>query len=739
MPDNEIRLKITIDGKESLATISLTQQEINKLASNIRQAGDESRNAGDKLVHSFAQARNLIQGLKETFSIFQTAFSSHITAYQEQEAALIKLNTALQQTGQFTNDNVKALTDYAAKLQQTTIYGDEVTENVMAQLLAMGLSIEQTKKATLQAANLATVMGTDLNTAARAMADLFNGNVGLIGRYVKGLDEAVIKSGDLDKIMAMLNERIGGQAEAMGRTSVGAIARMNNAIGDLKENAGELLSKALAPIVEIISKLVSHINNLSPALSGLIGVIVSLTGAIIILNSTGITALVKNIVTGIIPAITSLKTSLMSLQLILGPGGWLTLGLTAIAGLWVSIAEGQQKAAEYLKIYNEQANKLRLSEINKELSNPKVESTRKFLLEKERERILNEFIMKPHEINLSHVEKINKEELEKEFKKNLQKLELYQAHQKNMLKIETDNELVLLELTKQHLEEKKKLYLKYGQDITEINYHLAETEKELQKEIIDERKKNLEELTNFSTEDITLENVEIGDPLEYARLNAQQELDIWYEKEIEKVSMYENSTEMLLALSEEYNRRKAELDEEIANKSLEVYSNMFGALSELFGKHTAAYKVLAIAQTLIDTYQAAQAAYKAMAGIPIVGPTLAGIAAATAIIQGMARVKAIQSVKTTGYQYGGRLPKGRAGFIEGYENEIIAPEKTFIEVFRQELRPQIYSGDNSLIKELRALRIELKSTLRKPSIAYLDNEEARRIGINYEYELYKSR
>ena len=68
----------------------------------------------------------------------------------------------------------------------------------MVQLLAMGLSVDQTKEATLQAANLATVMGTDLNTAARAMADLFSGNVGMISCYVKRLDEAVIKIDALD-------------------------------------------------------------------------------------------------------------------------------------------------------------------------------------------------------------------------------------------------------------------------------------------------------------------------------------------------------------------------------------------------------------------------------------------------------------------------------------------------------------------------------------------------------------
>jgi hypothetical protein len=54
------------------------------------------------------------------------------------------------------------------------------------------------------------------------------------------------------------------------------------------------------------------------------------------------------------------------------------------------------------------------------------------------------------------------------------------------------------------------------------------------------------------------------------------------------------------------------------------------------------YKAAAIAQTIIDTYQAAQAAYKSMVGIPYVGPALAVAAAAAAVAAGLARVNAIQ-------------------------------------------------------------------------------------------------
>jgi len=678
MADNEIKLKLTIDNKEAIASIILTDENIQKLYKSFKYGKQEVNGLVTSISQGFNNAREIIQGFREAFGVLTQAFTTHLKAYQEQEVALVKLNTALKQTGQFTADNVKTLTNYAAELQETTIYGDDLTETVMAQLLAMGLSVEQTKQATLQAANLAAVMGTDLNTAARAMADLFNGNTGMIGRYVKGLDEAIIKSGDLDKIIKMLNERIGGQAEAMGKSSVGQIARMNNAIGDLKENTGELLSKVFSPLINMIADFIGKLNQLSPTLSGFIGTIAALTTALITLNVTGISAIIKNIITGFIPAINSLKISLSTLQLSLGPVGWLTLGLSTIAGLWFSISEGQQKATETLKIYNEQYRKLRLEEINKELSENNINATRKFLLEQERKGLLSEMLISPHTVTKQVITKSkSEEELKKEFELASKKLTIEQEHQENLLKIETDNELILLELQKKHLEEKKNLYIKYGQDTTEINYRIQEIEKKIQKDIIDERKENLNEIMQIELDkDIELKDAIYGNMLEYIRLNKEQELELWYNAELQKIKYYENFNEMKLALDEEYKTRKKELDDEIAAKSLEVYSNLFGALSQLFGKHTAAYKLFAIAQTIIDTYQAAQAAYKSMAGIPIVGPTLAAIASATAIIQGMARVKAIQETKIPGYAEGGAII-GEKG------PEIITPAKDYAKGFAE--------------------------------------------------------
>ena len=51
-------------------------------------------------------------------------------------------------------------------------------------------------------------------------------------------------------------------------------------------------------------------------------------------------------------------------------------------------------------------------------------------------------------------------------------------------------------------------------------------------------------------------------------------------------------------------------------------------------------------QALVDAYASANAAFKAMAGIPVVGPALGSIAAATALAAGLANVKMIESAAT---------------------------------------------------------------------------------------------
>ena len=86
--------------------------------------------------------------------------------------------------------------------------------------------------------------------------------------------------------------------------------------------------------------------------------------------------------------------------------------------------------------------------------------------------------------------------------------------------------------------------------------------------------------------------------------------------------------------------KKKKLDENLM--ATKAALNIAGNLVD---QGSAAAKAIAIAQTGIDTYQSATAAYKATVGIPVVGPFLAPIAAAAAIAAGLISVNKIVNTK----------------------------------------------------------------------------------------------
>ena len=145
---------------------------------------------------------------------------------------------------------------------------------------------------------------------------------------------------------------------------------------------------------------------------------------------------------------------------------------------------------------------------------------------------------------------------------------------------------------------------------------------------------------------------------ELERLQASEELKAQIKEE------YQNRIDNTV---KEYSDRKKQSDEEIAQAEIDLDNEKLSAkldtmgkigdglssLSELAGKETAAGKALSVAVATIDTIQSAVSSYKSLAGIPIVGPALGGVAAAAAIAAGRANVKKILAVKVPNSSGGG--------------------------------------------------------------------------------------
>ncbi len=112
-----------------------------------------------------------------------------------------------------------------------------------------------------------------------------------------------------------------------------------------------------------------------------------------------------------------------------------------------------------------------------------------------------------------------------------------------------------------------------------------------------------------------------------------------------------------LIKEDEYNKQKKgltdarikliELEKQGQMSMLQAYAEVAGGISQLVGQNTAVGKALAIAQTTIDTYVSTSAMYAQASKNPItiLNPAYPYIVAASSVIAGLARVKAIASVK----------------------------------------------------------------------------------------------
>lgn len=124
-----------------------------------------------------------------------------------------------------------------------------------------------------------------------------------------------------------------------------------------------------------------------------------------------------------------------------------------------------------------------------------------------------------------------------------------------------------------------------------------------------------------------------------------------------------------LEFYETVQRLKADSDEKLAKDRESVGKDSVSNLKTVLGEQSGLYKAAAISEAAINTYRAANAAYAAMAGIPVIGPALGIAAAGLAISAGLANVGQIAA-----REQGGMLSAGQTSTIaERGEVEVITP------------------------------------------------------------------
>jgi len=163
----------------------------------------------------------------------------------------------------------------------------------------------------------------------------------------------------------------------------------------------------------------------------------------------------------------------------------------------------------------------------------------------------------------------------------------------------------------------------------------------------DAKKKELESQqkeANDAKKAIDVENQRLTDTanMDY---NLQFQLDELKARETQELEAADKTGADKTLIEEKYAKQRKDTEASVLDNKLALANQTFGNLATILGKESAAGKAMAVAQATIDTFQAATAAYKAVVGIPIVGPGLAPVAAGAAVAAGIQNVKKITATK----------------------------------------------------------------------------------------------
>jgi hypothetical protein len=166
-----------------------------------------------------------------------------VAAFAADEKAAKSLEVQLKNTGfAFSSPAVEL---YIANLQKATGVLDDQLRPAFQQLLTVTGSITVSQEALNTALNVSAATGKSLTQITTALSRAYAGNTTGLSRLGAGLDKALLKTGDMDKIMAELNNKFAGQAQARLTTYAGKMDLLRVASENVKEEIGKGILGAL--------------------------------------------------------------------------------------------------------------------------------------------------------------------------------------------------------------------------------------------------------------------------------------------------------------------------------------------------------------------------------------------------------------------------------------------------------------------------------------------------------------
>lgn len=266
-----------------------------------------------------------------------------------------------------------------------------------------------------------------------------------------------------------------------------------------------------------------------------------------------------------------------------------------------------------------------------------------------------------------------------------QRVALKQAYIAGDIKREADYLEQLKELERRYLEERREMLAAYGEDVSSIDGKLQDMDLADGKENKDKQRdkgfKDMDSTSSFSQKNDILQAMYDADLITYEEYQAEK-THIAEEQEQLRADTSRAAfdvigqaasaaSQVVSALQDaEVSKITRKYDKEIkaakkaGKDTTKLEEEKEEAINQVKKKYADKQFAASVLQVTASTAVAAMEAYKAMAGIPIVGPALGAIAAAAAIASGAAQIAVAkqQRDEAKGLKSGGYVDE----YVEGY-------------------------------------------------------------------------
>jgi len=183
-----------------------------------------------------------------------------VKAAIEDEAAQIRLATALKNATGATDDMIKSVEKQILKTSLATGVADDKLRPALQRLSLSTNDVTKAQDLLNLALDISQATGKGLDSVANALGKAYDGNTAALGKLGIGLSTAELKAMTFEQTQTRLSDLFGGAAAANAETFAGRLEILKVTFDEAKESVGAKLLPIIQQLVEFV------VNQVVPAL-----------------------------------------------------------------------------------------------------------------------------------------------------------------------------------------------------------------------------------------------------------------------------------------------------------------------------------------------------------------------------------------------------------------------------------------------------------------------------------------